>query len=594
MSLEESVKDLKNALSILTDRLSSIEDKTKDDGSSEDDITKKLKDKEKLIKRNTKYADLLDVECNMPNMRGKLPPKFTTTDLPKFKGTEHPTHHIRSFVQAMALKEVDASIFPAIFPSTLEDVARSWFFSLDPIRVSNWEDIKKEFLTQYSSNADLLITRRDLEVAKQTEKEGFTYFLARWRNKAAKMIERPPEAEQVDIFVKNLREPYKSHLRYAGIESFARLNKIGIQIEDDVVESTAKNQSKGCFNKDKKNFASTSKGRDSFIYDVMGLWVSDEEDEWEDDDTTHDIWGDEERVSNDIWADNEGKDDTDNELDQNNVQHLTRSGRHYKPTDASPSQVMQSKERENKSAQEDDALIKLFKKLKADITVWDLLCNSLEHRQAILNALTSMSVPSATTPAELASYLTTDREAPIITFSDKDLPPEGIKHNKALHLTTLCNKKYVPLSLVDNGSAVNLCPLRTAQVLGFEEKDFKKTNRIVRAYDNTRRDVLGLLTTNITTGPVEKKVTFLVIDIPASYNLLLGRPWLHELNAISSSLHQKVKMIIQGSVITLDASPTKVEVTPNPVLQVNHGEDDVDLWGFSEEVTFIEDESPPH
>ncbi|XP_074312199.1 uncharacterized protein LOC141647769 [Silene latifolia] len=52
-------------------------------------------------------------------------------------------------------------------------------------------------------------------------------------------------------------------------------------------------------------------------------------------------------------------------------------------------------------------------------------------------------------------------------------------------------------------------------------------------------------------------------------------------------------MIIQGSVITLDASLTKVEVTPNPILQVNHGEDDVDLWGFSEEVTFIEDESPP-
>ncbi|XP_074300013.1 uncharacterized protein LOC141631211 [Silene latifolia] len=261
MSLEESVKDLKNALSILTDRLSSIEDKIKDDGSGEDDLTKKLKDMEKLIKRNTKYADLLDVECNMPNMRGRLPPKFTTADLPKFKGTEHPAHHLRSFVQAMALKEVDASVFPAIFPSTLEDVARSWFFSLDPTRVSNWEDIKKEFLTQYSSNADLLITRRDLEVTKQTEKEGFTDFLARWRNKAAKMIERPPEAEQVDIFVKNLREPYKSHLRYAGIESFARLNKIGIQIEDDVVESTAKNQTKVCF-KDKKNFASTSKGGD--------------------------------------------------------------------------------------------------------------------------------------------------------------------------------------------------------------------------------------------------------------------------------------------------------------------------------------------
>jgi hypothetical protein len=108
-----------------------------------------------------------------------------------------------------------------------------------------------------------MITKRDLEVTKQTEKEGFTDFLARWRGKAAKMIERPSEAEQVEIFVKNLRDPYKKHLRYSGIESFARLNKIGIQIEDDAVETNAKSQYKGYYNKDKNSSVSSSKNEEA-------------------------------------------------------------------------------------------------------------------------------------------------------------------------------------------------------------------------------------------------------------------------------------------------------------------------------------------
>ena len=62
---------------------------------------------------------------------------------------------------------------------------------------------------------------------------------------------------------------------------------------------------------------------------------------------------------------------------------------------------------------------------------------------------------------------------------------------------------------------------------------------------------------NITAGVIEHATTFQVVDIKPSFNLLLGQPWLHDLKAIPSSLHQKLKAIVGGVPITIDASPMK-------------------------------------
>lgn len=38
-------------------------------------------------------------------------------------------------------------------------------------------------------------------------------------------------------------------------------------------------------------------------------------------------------------------------------------------------------------------------------------------------------------------------------------------------------------------------------------------------------------------------ISFKVLDIDSSYNMLLGRPWLHMACALSSIIHQKLKFI---------------------------------------------------
>ena len=52
-----------------------------------------------------------------------------------------------------------------------------------------------------------------------------------------------------------------------------------------------------------------------------------------------------------------------------------------------------------------------------------------------------------------------------------------------------------------------------------------------------------------------------MLDIPVTYALLLGRPWYHILGGVPSTVHQKVKFLLDREVITIDASMSKIVST---------------------------------
>ncbi|RVW37276.1 hypothetical protein CK203_088176 [Vitis vinifera] len=121
--------------------------------------------------------------------------------------------------------------------------------------------------------------------------------------------------------------------------------------------------------------------------------------------------------------------------------------------------------------------------------------------------------------------MVTAGRATCIVFSDDDLPPEGSDHMRPLHISVGCSGRRVPSVLLDNGSALNVCPLATAIALGYAPSDFGPSTQTVRAYDSTRREVMGTL----------------------EIELLI---------AIPSSLHQKVKFIHEGQVVVVQSVGT--------------------------------------
>ncbi|XP_077215744.1 uncharacterized protein LOC143850371 [Tasmannia lanceolata] len=128
---------------------------------------------------------------------------------------------------------------------------------------------------------------------------------------------------------------------------------------------------------------------------------------------------------------------------------------------------------------------------------------------------------------------------------------EGKNHSKPLLVTVLCNQKKVHAVLMENRSALNIYPLSTATTIGFGPSDFTPSDEGIMAYDNSRQDIVGTLSTTIFMAGETFDVEFQVLDIKSSFNLLLGGPWLHTVGVVPSSLHQKLKFKKGSRVITV-------------------------------------------
>jgi len=111
--------------------------------------------------------------------------------------------------------------------------------------------------------------------------------------------------------------------------------------------------------------------------------------------------------------------------------------------------------------------------------------------------------------------------------------------------------KRIPIVQIDDENALNVCPLKTASCLGLSIEDFVPTDQHVKAFDNNKREVLGIVALELTIGLMIKKVEFQVLNIASWFNMLHGRPWIHDIEVIPSSLYQKVQVSHEGAIVTI-------------------------------------------
>ena len=144
------------------------------------------------------------------------------------------------------------------------------------------------------------------------------------------------------------------------------------------------------------------------------------------------------------------------------VQIVTRSGRVAQPPPVD--RPFAGIDARDEIQREDDEILCQLRGTQARNSIWSLLASSSTHRDAFIRALNQIGVDTTTTPEGLIHFLTADR-ATCITFSDNDLPPEGLSHVRLLFIDVACSGQRVPSVLLDNGSALNVCPLVTAIAL---------------------------------------------------------------------------------------------------------------------------------
>jgi hypothetical protein len=69
-------------------------------------------------------------------------------------------------------------------------------------------------------------------------------------------------------------------------------------------------------------------------------------------------------------------------------------------------------------------------------------------------------------------------------------------------------------------------------------------------------------------GPIVALTRFHVVDFVVPYHILLGRPWLHKHQLVSSTYHQCVKGMLNGKPIRIVANPTPFDHSESHFVEV--------------------------
>ncbi|XP_070013336.1 uncharacterized protein [Nicotiana sylvestris] len=240
---------------------------------------------------------------------------------------------------------------------------------------------------------------------------------------------------------------------------------------------------------------------------------------------------------------------------------LTRSGRCFAPEEL----------RKAKTSKENP-----LRKTPVQISLLSLLTYSNEHRRALMKILNEAHVPYKISVNHLEKIANKIFEVNRVTFSDDELLVEGTKHNRALYLTVKYEDSMVTRVLVDNGSSANIFPLSTLNKLKVDDERIHKNSICVRGFDSGGKDSVGNIVLKLTIGPVEFTMEFQVLDVAISYNLLLGRPWIHAAKVVLSTLHQMVKfewdrqeIVVHNEDNLLDTKKRPATTVPSSVVGPN-------------------------
>ncbi|XP_070013502.1 uncharacterized protein [Nicotiana sylvestris] len=118
------------------------------------------------------------------------------------------------------------------------------------------------------------------------------------------------------------------------------------------------------------------------------------------------------------------------------------------------------------------------------------------------------------------------QESHKITFHKDELLPDGLSHNRALHIMVQFEDKFIARVLIDRGSSLNICPLTTLKRLGKDFHEIRAGSMNLKAFNGSQWAIIGEINLCLQMGPTWFDVEFQVIDISAT-NILLGRPWIH-------------------------------------------------------------------
>jgi len=109
------------------------------------------------------------------------------------------------------------------------------------------------------------------------------------------------------------------------------------------------------------------------------------------------------------------------------------------------------------------------------------------------------------------------------------------KHDRPLYFTWYIGLSEVSLIQVDPGFALSIMPRRVMQHLGIPTHRLSATQTTVYGFNANGICPIGKIKLKCQIRDLRSEVMCYVIDGDTSYNLLLGRPWIHRNSIVPST-----------------------------------------------------------
>ena len=128
-----------------------------------------------------------------------------------------------------------------------------------------------------------------------------------------------------------------------------------------------------------------------------------------------------------------------------------------------------------------------------------------------------------------------------ISFDEEDLEGTIQPHDDALVVTARISGFLVKRVMIDQGSGADVMYLDLFEGLGLKSQDLVKYDTLLVSFDGRVVIPEGQISLSMDMEGKEVMVTFIVVRSFSPYTVILGRPWIHTMKAVPSTLHVKVK-----------------------------------------------------
>ena len=142
----------------------------------------------------------------------------------------------------------------------------------------------------------------------------------------------------------------------------------------------------------------------------------------------------------------------------------------------------------------------------------------------------------------------------VLSFSDADKQGTLSPHDDALVVTLRIGGYDVKRVIVDQGSAAEIVYPDLYKGLGLKPEDLTTYSFPLVSFEGKMVVPKGQIRLPMQAGTYVVEVDFIVVDAFSPYTAIMGKPWLHSLGAVSSTLHQKVKYPFEGQVLEIIGS----------------------------------------